>query len=126
MNSLAENPVLGHITTFGGHPVCCAAGMAAMQVLLTENLIKEVPAKSELFKNIFIHPAIKSVNSFGLWMAVEFSSTETCKKIIDHCIEQGILTDWFLFAPSSLRISPPLVISDRQIEIAAKIILQSL
>jgi acetylornithine/N-succinyldiaminopimelate aminotransferase len=126
MNSLAENPVLGHITTFGGHPVCCAAGMAAMQVLLTENLIKEVPVKSELFKNILIHPAIKSVNSFGLWMAVEFSSAETCKKIIDHCIEQGILTDWFLFAPSSLRISPPLVISDRQIEIAAKIILQSL
>jgi acetylornithine/succinyldiaminopimelate/putrescine aminotransferase len=126
MNSLAENPVLGHITTFGGHPVCCAAGMAAMQVLLTENLIKEVPVKSELFKNILIHPAIKSVNSFGLWMAVEFSSAETCKKIIDHCIEQGILTDWFLFAPSSLRISPPLVISDRQIEIAAKIILQPL
>jgi acetylornithine/succinyldiaminopimelate/putrescine aminotransferase len=126
MNSLAENPVLGHITTFGGHPVCCAAGMAAMQVLLTENLIKEVPVKSELFKNILIHPAIKSVNSFGLWMAVEFSSAETCKKIIDHCIEQGILTDWFLFAPSSLRISPPLVISDRQIKITAKIILQSL
>jgi acetylornithine/succinyldiaminopimelate/putrescine aminotransferase len=126
MNSLAENPVLGHITTFGGHPVCCAAGMAAMQVLLTENLIKEVPVKSELFKNILIHPAIKSVNSFGLWMAVEFSSAETCKKIIDHCIEQGILTDWFLFAPSYLRISPPLVISDRQIEIAAKIILQPL
>ena len=94
--------------------------------MLSENLETEVWRKSELFKSILIHPAIKSVNSFGLWMAVEFSSAETCKKIIDHCIEQGILTDWFLFAPSSLRISPPLVISDRQIEIAAKIILQSL
>ena len=126
MNSLAENPVLGHITTFGGHPVCCAAGMAAMQVLLSENLIKEVPAKSELFKSILIHPAIKSINSFGLWMALEFESVEICKKIIGNCIEQGVLTDWFLFVPGSLRISPPLVISDQQIEIAAKIILQSL
>jgi acetylornithine/succinyldiaminopimelate/putrescine aminotransferase len=126
MNSLAENPVLGHITTFGGHPLCCAAGMAAMQVLLSENLIKEVPAKSELFKSILIHPAIKSINSFGLWMALEFESVETCKRIIGNCIEQGVLTDWFLFAPNSLRISPPLIISDQQIEIAAKIILQSL
>ena len=126
MNSLAENPVLGHITTFGGHPVCCAAGMAAMQVLLSENLIKEVPAKSELFKSILIHPAIKSINSFGLWMALEFESVETCKRIIGNCIEQGVLTDWFLFAPNSLRISTPLVISDRQIKIAAKIILQSM
>ena len=118
--------MLGHITTFGGHPVCCAAGMAAMQVLLTENLIKEIPGKSELFKSTLIHPAIKSINSFGLWMALEFESVETCKRIIDNCIEQGVLTDWFLFAPNSLRISPPLVISDQQIEIAAEVILQSL
>jgi acetylornithine/succinyldiaminopimelate/putrescine aminotransferase len=126
MDCLTENPVLGHITTFGGHPVCCAAGMAAMQVLLTENLIKEVPAKSELFKNMLIHPSIKNINTFGLWTAVEFSSAEICKKIIDNCIEQGVLTDWFLFAPNSLRISPPLVINSEQIEITAKIILQSL
>jgi acetylornithine/N-succinyldiaminopimelate aminotransferase len=126
MNSLADSPVLGHITTFGGHPVCCAAGMAAMQVLLSENLIKEIPGKSKRFKSTLIHPAIKSINSFGLWMAVEFASVEICKKIIDNCIEQGVLTDWFLFAPNSLRISPSLVISDRQIEIASKIILQSL
>jgi len=126
MNSLADNPVLGHITTFGGHPVCCAAGRAAMQVLLNENLIKEVPGKSELFKNTLIHPAIQYINSFGLWIALEFKSAEICKKIIDHCIERGVLTDWFLFAPNSLRISPPLVISDQQIKIASKIILQSL
>jgi acetylornithine/N-succinyldiaminopimelate aminotransferase len=126
MNSFADNPVLGHITTFGGHPVCCAAGMAAMQVLLSENLIKEISRKSELLKNILRHPAIKNINSFGFWMSVEFASIEICKKIIDNCIEQGILTDWFLFAPNSLRISPPLTINDRQIEIASKIILQSL
>jgi acetylornithine/N-succinyldiaminopimelate aminotransferase len=126
MNSLADNPVLGHITTFGGHPVCCAAGMAAMQILLSENLIIEIPQKSELFKRTLIHPAIKSINSFGLWMALEFVSVEIRKKIIDNCIEQGILTDWFLFAPNSLRISPPLIISNQQIEIASKIILQSL
>ena len=115
MNAFTENPVLGHITTFGGHPVCCAAGMAAMKALLEEGWIDMVKAKEELLKSLLVHPKIKAVRSFGLWMAVEFDSFETNKKVIDACIAAGVLTDWFLFAPNSLRISPPLIISEEQV-----------
>jgi acetylornithine/succinyldiaminopimelate/putrescine aminotransferase len=125
MDSLTENPVLGHITTFGGHPVCCAAGMAAMKALLEEGWINTVKTKEELFRSLLQHEKIKAVRSFGLWMAVEFDSFETCKKIIDACIENGVLTDWFLFASNCLRISPPLIISEEQIKKACSIILQA-
>jgi acetylornithine/succinyldiaminopimelate/putrescine aminotransferase len=115
MDAFTENPVLGHITTFGGHPVCCTAGMAAMKVLLEEKIINGIKEKEELFRSLLVHPKIKAVRSFGLWMAVEFDSFEINKKIIDNCIENGIMTDWFLFAPNCLRISPPLVISKKQV-----------
>src|SRR5204863_2815283 len=111
MSALTENPVLGHITTFGGHPVCCATGMAAMNALLEERMKDEVKNKEALFRSLLIHPKIKAVRSFGLWIAVEFDSFETNKKVIDACIQQGVLTDWFLFASNCLRISPPLIIS---------------
>lgn len=126
LDAFTENPVLGHITTFGGHPVCCAAGMAALKALLEEGWIDTVKSKEELFRSLLIHPDIKTVRSFGLWMAVEFDSFETNKKVIDTCIANGLLTDWFLFAPGCLRISPPLLIAEKQIEKAAGIILQSL
>jgi acetylornithine/succinyldiaminopimelate/putrescine aminotransferase len=125
MDAFTNNPVLGHITTFGGHPVCCAAGMAAMKVLLEEKMIDEVKQKEELFKSLLVHPAIKAVRSFGLWMAVEFDSFETNKKVIDACLANGIMTDWFLFAPHCLRISPPLIISEEQMEKACAMILKS-
>jgi acetylornithine/succinyldiaminopimelate/putrescine aminotransferase len=126
MDCLTDNPVLGHITTFGGHPVCCAAGMAAMQALLEEDYIGTIKQKSELFALLLVHPSIKKINSFGLWMAIEFDSFETCKKIIDRCIEQGLVTDWFLFASNCLRISPPLSISEAEIRQATQIILNAL
>lgn len=125
MDCFTDNPVLGHITTFGGHPVCCAAGMAALGVLLDENYLKDITSKAELFKSLLGHPQIKNINSFGLWLALEFNSVEKCKIVVDHCIEQGLLADWFLFAPHCLRISPPLSISIKQIEKASKIILQA-
>lgn len=125
MSCLADNPVLGHITTFGGHPVCCTAGMAAMQALLDEGYIAKVQQKSNLFKQLLVHPRIKKINSFGLWMAIEFDSFEECKKVIDNCIAAGLITDWFLFAANCLRISPPLTISEEEIRAAAEIILKS-
>jgi len=130
MGQLSENPVLGHITTFGGHPVCCAAGMVAMKVLLEEGIIDNVKKKEELFNSLLVHPEIKAVRSFGLWLAVEFDSFETNKKIIDKCIDPsrgsgGLLTDWFLFAPGCMRISPPLIISDLQIGAASEIIISA-
>jgi acetylornithine/N-succinyldiaminopimelate aminotransferase len=124
MWNLANNPALGHITTFGGHPVCCAGGMAAMKVLLEENWIAEVPAKEQLFRSLLIHPGIKAIRSRGLLMAIEFESFESNKKIIDACIKKGLLTDWFLFAPQCMRIVPPLMISENQIEKACEIILE--
>jgi acetylornithine/succinyldiaminopimelate/putrescine aminotransferase len=125
MSAFTDNPVLGHITTFGGHPVCCAAGRAAMTALLEEEMMKDIKLKEELFRSLLIHPKIKSVRSFGLWVAVEFDSFETNKRIIDHCIANGVLTDWFLFASHCLRISPPLIISLKQIETACILILSA-
>lgn len=125
MNAFTDNPVLGHITTFGGHPVCCAAGLAAMNYLLNASLIDGVIAKSALFKELLIHPLIKQVRAQGLLMAIEFDSYETNKKIIDKCIELGVFTDWFLFAPNCMRIAPPLIISDEDIRDSCKVILDA-
>lgn len=142
MDAFTDNPVLGHITTFGGHPVSCAAGMAAMEVLMGGRnavpsnerngsdshhvpLFEGVQEKGQLFRSLLVHPKIKAVRSFGLWLAIEFDSFETNKKIIDACITNGVLTDWFLFASGCLRISPPLVISDSQIRKACEVIINS-
>lgn len=123
MDSLSYDPVLGHINTFGGHPVCCAAGMAAFNVLINEKLIEEVNRKEALFLQLLKHPAIRNINSRGLMMAVEFDSFEFNKKLIDRLIEEGVFTDWFLFASHALRIAPPLNISDEEImEACSKII----
>lgn len=126
MDTFTENPVLGHITTFGGHPVCCAAGMAAMRALLEEGMLNGVEQKEKLFRSLLVHSKIKTVRSFGLWLAVEFDSFETNKKIIDACIANGVLSDWFLFASDCLRISPPLIISEEQIRFACSIIMEAI
>ncbi|MBZ5858503.1 aspartate aminotransferase family protein [Flavihumibacter profundi] len=126
MDSFSADPVLGHITTFGGHPVSCAAGMAAMKVLLKNNLVDSVAEKEILFRQLLHHPAIKSVRSRGLLIAIEFDSFETNKNAIDRCIKKGILTDWFLFAANCMRIAPPLTITKKEIRQACKIIIESL
>lgn len=126
MNCLTENPVLGHITTFGGHPVCCAAGLAAFNVLIKEKLTAKVAAKGALFDSLLIHPKIKSKRHIGLLMALEFENFEQNKKIIDRCIESGALTDWFLFAPQCMRIAPPLIITEEEIKLACNIILEAI
>jgi len=118
MDSLTHDPVLGHINTFGGHPVCCAAGLAALNVLQDEKLIDGVKEKEQLFLTLLKHPAIKAVRSCGLMMAVEFDSFETNKKIIDLLIDRGVFTDWFLFASNCLRIVPPLTIRKDDIQTA--------
>ena len=122
MMQLTEGPVLGHITTFGGHPVCCAAGLAGLEALLEEGLIEDVARKSALLTSMLVHPRIRAVRSAGLLMAVEFGSFEENKRIIDRCIEKGLMTDWFLFAAHCMRIAPPLIISDEQIATACRII----
>jgi len=120
MDSLTHDPVLGHINTFGGHPVCCAAGLAAFTVLQDEKLIEGVKEKEAAFINALHHPQIKAVRSCGLMIAVEFDNFETNKKIIDALITKGVFTDWFLFASNCLRIVPPLTINTEEITLACK------
>ena len=126
MSSLSENPALGHITTFGGHPVSCAAGMACFNVILREALIEKAENKGKLFDSLLTHPLIKAKRRIGLMMAIEFDSFETNKKIIDQGIERGVLTDWFLFAPNCMRIAPPLTIEDEEIESGCRVILEAI
>lgn len=125
MDQLTDRPVLGHITTFGGHPVCCAAGLAAFEALLDEKWIDQVHEKEQLLLGALVHSAIVSVRSAGLWMGVEFASAESCKKVIDYLLDRGVLTDWFLFAPHCLRISPPLIIHSEQLKKAAALIVEA-
>jgi len=115
MDSLSNNPVLGHINTFGGHPVCCAAGKAAMDFLLQEEIVATVFEKEKLFLENLHHTKIKNIRSRGLMMALQFESFEQNKKVINALLEQGIFSDWFLFASECLRIVPPLIISEDEI-----------
>jgi len=126
MNTLTNNPVLGHITTFGGHPVCCAAADATLSVLLEEKIMDEVEAKEQLFRSLLKHPKIKSIKGKGLLLSLEFESYEQNKSIIDKCIEKGVITDWFLFNSDSMRIAPPLIITEEEIQLACKAIVDSI
>jgi len=126
MGALKENPILGHITTFGGHPVCCAGGLAALEVLLNENLIGAVEEKGNLFRKLLVHPAIKEIRGKGLMLAVELESFDLNKKIIDRCIANGVITDWFLHCSNSMRIAPPLIISHDEIAHSCSIILDAI
>lgn len=126
MNMLTNNPILGHITTFGGHPVSCAASLATLNVIKEEKLIEQVEEKEKLFRKLLVHPKIKSINGKGLLLSVEFDSYEQNKAIIDRCIENGIIVDWFLFNAHSMRIAPPLTISLDEIKMACEMILSVL
>jgi acetylornithine/N-succinyldiaminopimelate aminotransferase len=126
MASFTENPILGHITTFGGHPVCCAAGLAALNVLLNENLIDAIADKEALFRKLLMHPAIREVRGKGLWLAIELQDFDFNKRIIDRCIANGIITDWFLHCNNSMRIAPPLIISEAEIAQACSVIIEAI
>lgn len=126
MAALKNNPLLGHITTFGGHPVSAAASLATLQILQEENLIEQVEEKANLFKKLLVHPKIKGIRNKGLMMAVEFDSFEVLKPIIDRAIHLGVITDWFLFCDDSMRIAPPLVITSEEIIHACGILLKAI
>lgn len=127
MNLLTHNPVLGHITTFGGHPVCCAAGLAAMKYIQENHLVEAVEAKGALYEKLLIgHPKVKEIRRAGLLMAVELGSSERLYEIMELFKQEGILSDWFLFCDTAFRISPPLTISTEEIEDSTRIILACL
>ena len=118
MGTLTYSPVLGHITTFGGNPVCCAAGNTALQVLQTSNWIQEVAEKEAYLLSHMVHPSIQHRSHKGLWMSLQFASPELAKKIAAQCVLNGIITDWFLFAEDRLRIAPPLCITKEELAFA--------
>lgn len=124
MHVLTHNPVLGHITTFGGHPVSAAAALATLQIVREEGLYEQAKRKAAVFKEALVHPAIRCIRNKGLMMAVEFESYEVLKPILDRCLEQGVLSDWFLFDSRSMRIAPPLTITDEEIQFACEIIMK--
>ncbi|GAB3901886.1 aspartate aminotransferase family protein [Larkinella knui] len=130
MGVFKNNPILGHITTFGGHPVCSAASLATLRVIQDEKLHEQAEAKGQLFKQLLVHPKIKSIRGKGLMLAAEFNSFEVLKPVIDRAIfnatsGMGVITDWFLFCDNSMRIAPPLIISDDQIREACAVILDA-
>ncbi|MEM7550573.1 MAG: aspartate aminotransferase family protein [Bacteroidota bacterium] len=124
MHSLTNNPILGHISTFGGHPVSSAASLATIDVIRNEDLLSSVEEKAVLLKKQLKHSKIKEIRNKGLMMAVEFDSFDELKPIIDRALEKGILTDWFLFCDNSMRIAPPLIITEKQIREACEIVLE--
>ncbi len=115
LQCFAENPILGHITTFGGHPVSCAAGLAGLQVLLEEDLINRALETSKEIKNI-AHPRIARVSHEGLWAAIHLDDLDMAKKVSEELLKEGIFTDWFLFAQNALRLSPPLSLKKSELQ----------
>ncbi len=120
------NPVLGHITTFGGNAISCAAGLAAFEYLTETRLYETVEEKALYFRSLLVHEKISEIRNKGLLMALDLKDPVYCKRVIDLCIEKGLFLDWFLFAPHCIRIAPPLIIEEEDIEKACKIILESL
>ena len=123
MSVLTVNPTLGHITTFGGHPVSCAAGLAALEVILEDKLVESSMRKSLIFKNELTHPLITGIRGDGLMMAVQLSDYELIPRIIDLAPEYGLILDYFLFCNNAFRIAPPLIISEDEIKTACRQIL---
>ena len=123
--ALSSNPVLGHITTFGGHPMACAAGLAAFEQVKNISY-SSIQKKSNLFKKLLRHTKIKEVRGEGLLLAVQFDGERLNKEIISYCIGKGLITDWFLFNASAMRVAPPLTISEKEIKTACEIILDGL
>lgn len=126
MSALKENPILGHITTFGGHPVSCAAGLANLSVILEENLFASVPAKEALFRKCLDHPLIREVRGMGLMLGIQLDSFEQVEKVSSFCVEKGIIIDWFLHCDTAMRIAPPLIITEEEIRKACAVIIEAI
>jgi acetylornithine/N-succinyldiaminopimelate aminotransferase len=120
MSSLTNNPILGHLTTFGGHPVCCAAGLASLEVILNSDLVNKAIIKGDLFRKYLVNPFIKEIRGAGLLLAVSIKQKELLQRIISEAPDHGLLLDSFLFCEDAFRISPPLTISEEEIILACQ------
>jgi len=123
MEQLTHSPKLGHITTFGGHPVCCAAALASLEIIVDDSLLEQVEIKGQLFEELLQHSLIKEIRRKGLFFAIEMENAELVQKIVERCKERGVLTFWFLSNPQSFRIAPPLIINENEIRDSCNTIL---
>lgn len=127
MQQLTFNPILGHISTFAGHPLICAGVAATLQFMQNENIVSGVECKGKkIVQLLSTHPKIKEIRQRGLFFAIDMDSAETVQKVVDFCMQKGLISFWFLSCPWSFRVAPPLTISDDEIELACQIILGSL
>jgi acetylornithine/succinyldiaminopimelate/putrescine aminotransferase len=126
MKCLTHDPALGHITTFGGNPVCCASALATLTVIEDEGLLKDVEKKGRLFESLLKHPSIKEIRRIGLLFAIDFESAEQVSHIVEKAKELGVITYWFLSHPYSFRIAPPLTITEEQIKESCEAILKAI
>jgi acetylornithine/succinyldiaminopimelate/putrescine aminotransferase len=126
MDVLKDNPILGHITTFGGHPVSCAAGLATLQAILDEKLVAGVFAKEELFKKHLVHPKIKEIRGKGLMLSIQLDSFSQVEEVSKRCVAKGVIIDWFLHCDTAMRIAPPLIITNEEIVFACHVICETL
>lgn len=122
---LSNHPVLGHITTFGGNAVSCAAGLASLKILIREWQQFSIHEKNQLLKGLFIEAGLHGVQGMGLLLSLDLGSPEKCQKTIQYCMESGLFTDWFLYAPQKLRIAPPLSVTEDELRVAVAIIIES-
>jgi acetylornithine/succinyldiaminopimelate/putrescine aminotransferase len=126
MEALTHDPMLGHITTFGGNPVCCASAMATLEVLQEERLVEQVEKKGKLFEKYLRHPDIRELRRSGLLFAVDFASAGKVSHIVNRCKENGVIAYWFLSNPHSFRIAPPLTISEEEIKESCEVIMRAI
>lgn len=126
MKSLSHDPMLGHITTFGGNPVCCASALATLEVIEGDKLLSTVESKGKLIESLLTHQKIKEVRRIGLMFAFDFDSAERVNRIVEYCKQHGVICYWFLSHPYSFRIAPPLTISDEEIREACATILRAI
>ena len=126
MATLSSNPILGHITTFGGHPVCCAAALGNIAAIQNENLVETCEEKGLLLEQLIRHPSIVELRRIGMMFALEFPDRETSFKIVDRCLHKGLIAFYFLSCPESFRLAPPLTITEREIRTGAAIIREAI
>lgn len=126
MDVIKDNPMLGHITTFGGHPLSCVAALASLEVILEEKLAKKVENKAQLFKNLLKHPLIREVRGLGFMMSIQLDSFPQVESVSRYCAQNGVMIDWFLHCETALRLAPPLIMEEAAIRKVCKIILEGL
>lgn len=126
MKHFSDNPPLNHLTTFGGHPLSCAASLAGIEIIFSEKLLDAVPQKEKFIRENLVHPAIREIRGKGLMLGAVFQNGKILQKIIQRCRENRIIVDWFLFADSVMRLAPPLTITMKELETSVRLILKSI